>query len=162
MPYFYFYFYFLGSIKGVAFFTFIDSLSLALSTLCILNTCSEILSTSLMNRDGHTHWVLDILPYPIQMFWVISGSSWVESNRIEYGYYPNSSGQVWILSTPYSKKKKKRKKKKLLSLKPPSSPSLSLFLSPEPPWPSTLNSSLRSLAPPLRWSSPSSNQLSQP
>ena len=26
-------------------------------------------------RDGHTHWVMDIQPYPIQMFWVILGFS---------------------------------------------------------------------------------------
>ena len=26
-------------------------------------------------RDGHTHWVMDIQPYPIQMFQVILGSS---------------------------------------------------------------------------------------
>ena len=39
---------------------------------------------------------------------------------------------------------------------------LSLFLSPKPPWPSTLNSSLWSLAPPLQWSSPSPNKPSQP
>ena len=25
-------------------------------------------------RDGHTHWVMDILPYLIQMFWIIPGS----------------------------------------------------------------------------------------
>ena len=52
------------------------------------------------SRDGHTHWVMDILPYPIQMFWVIPGSLWVELNWVGYGYYPNSSGRVWILSIP--------------------------------------------------------------
>ena len=26
------------------------------------------------NRDGHTHWVMDIQPYPIQLFWVIPNS----------------------------------------------------------------------------------------
>ena len=25
-------------------------------------------------RDGHTHWVMDIQPYPIQLFWVIPNS----------------------------------------------------------------------------------------
>ena len=24
--------------------------------------------------DGHTHWVMDIQPYPIQLFWVIPNS----------------------------------------------------------------------------------------
>ena len=40
-------------------------------------------------RDGHTHWVMDIQPDPIQMFRIILGSSWVELNRVGYGYYPN-------------------------------------------------------------------------
>ena len=26
------------------------------------------------HRDGHTHWVMDIQPYPIQLFWVIPNS----------------------------------------------------------------------------------------
>ena len=57
-------------------------------------------------RDGHTHWVMDIQPYPIQMFWIILSSSWVELNRVGYGYYPNCSGRVWILSKPDPLKKK--------------------------------------------------------
>ena len=27
-----------------------------------------------VSRDGHTHWVMDIQPYPIQLFWVIPNS----------------------------------------------------------------------------------------
>ena len=57
-------------------------------------------------RDGHTHWVMDIQPYPIQMFWIILSSSWVELNRVGYGYYPNCSSRVWILSKPDPLKKK--------------------------------------------------------
>ena len=49
------------------------------------------------SRDGHTHWVMDILPYSIQMFWVIPVSSWVESKRVGYGYFQSSSGRVWII-----------------------------------------------------------------
>ena len=45
-------------------------------------------------RDGHTHWVMDIQPYLIQMFRVIPSSSWVELNRVGYGYYPNCSSRV--------------------------------------------------------------------
>ena len=50
---------------------------------------------------------MDIQPYPIQMFWVIPDSSWVELNQVGYGYYPNYSGRIWILSKPdlYLKKK---------------------------------------------------------
>ena len=55
---------------------------------------------SVLTKDGHTQWVMDILPYPIQMYWVIPGSSWVEPKRVGYGYYSNSSGRVWILSIP--------------------------------------------------------------
>ena len=62
-------------------------------------------------RDGHTRWVMDIQPYPIQMFWVIPDSSWVEINQVGYGYYPNCSDRVWILSKPDPLKKKKKKKK---------------------------------------------------
>ena len=54
-------------------------------------------------RDGHIQWVMDIQPYPIQMFQVILGSSWVELNRVGYGYYPN----------PTCIKKKKKKPKPL-------------------------------------------------
>ena len=61
-------------------------------------------------RDGHTHWVMDIQPYPIQMFWVIPDSSWVEINQVGYRYYPNCSDRVWILSKPDPLKKKKKKK----------------------------------------------------
>ena len=57
-------------------------------------------------RDGHTHWVMDIQPYPIQMFRVILDSSWVELNWVGYGYYPNCSGSVWILSKPGPLKRK--------------------------------------------------------
>ena len=60
-------------------------------------------------RDGHTHWVMDIQPYPIQMFWIILSSSWVELNRVGYRYYPNCSSRVWILSKPDPLKKKKKK-----------------------------------------------------
>ena len=39
------------------------------------------------------------------MFWVIPDSSWVEGNRVGFGYYPNFMGRVWILPKPdpYSK-----------------------------------------------------------
>ena len=53
---------------------------------------------------------MDIQPYPIQMFRVIPGSSRVEFNWVGYGYYPNYSGRVWILSKPDPLKKKKKKK----------------------------------------------------
>ena len=48
---------------------------------------------------------MDIQPYPIQMFWVIPGSSWVEGNQVGFGYYPNFVGRVWVLPKPdpYSK-----------------------------------------------------------
>ena len=45
-------------------------------------------------RDDHTHWVMDIQPYPIQLFRVIPGSSWVELNRVGYGYYLNYSTRI--------------------------------------------------------------------
>ena len=110
-------------------------------------------------RDDHTHWVMDILPYPIQMFWLIPGSLWVELNPVGYGYYPYPTCiYIYIYINP----KLTFTHTHFLSPEPPSSPLLSLFLSPEPPWSNTLNSSLQSPAPPLRWSSPSSNQLSQP
>ena len=51
-------------------------------------------------RDGHTQWVMDIKPYLIQMFWLIPVSSWAELNWVGYGYYPNCSGRLWILSKP--------------------------------------------------------------
>ena len=63
---------------------------------------------SAIGRDGHTHWVMDIQSYPIQMFRVIPGSSWVEFNRIGYEYYLNCSCRVWILSNPTCIKKKKK------------------------------------------------------
>ena len=74
-------------------------------------------------RDGYTYWVMDIQPYPIQMFRVIPGFLWVELNWVGYRYYLNCSGRVWILSKPdpYLKKKKKKKKKK--------KPNLSHYLS---------------------------------
>ena len=39
------------------------------------------------------------------MFRVIPGFSWVEGNRVGFGYYPNFAGRVWILPkpNPYSK-----------------------------------------------------------
>ena len=49
---------------------------------------------------------MDIQPYTIQMFWVMPSSSWVELNWVGYGYYPNCSGRVWILSKPDPYKKK--------------------------------------------------------
>ena len=51
---------------------------------------------------------MDIQPYSIQIFRVIPGSSWVELNQVGYGYYPNFSGRVWILSKPDPQKKKKK------------------------------------------------------
>ena len=51
-------------------------------------------------RDGYTYWVMDIQPYPIQMFRVIPSFLWVELNWVGCGYYLNCSGRVWILSKP--------------------------------------------------------------
>ena len=48
-----------------------------------------------------------ILPDP--MFRVIPGFLWVKFNREGYGYYPNYSGRVWILSKLDPSKKKKKK-----------------------------------------------------
>ena len=79
--------------------------------------------------------------------------------RVGYGYYPYPTHILL----------KKKKKLSLsfththsLSPEPPSSPLLSLFLSRKPPWASALISSLGSPEPSLRWSSPFSNQISQP
>ena len=42
------------------------------------------------------------------MFRVIPGFLWVKFNREGYGYYPNYSGRVWILSKLDPSKKKKK------------------------------------------------------
>ena len=84
------------------------------------------------SRDGHPHWIMNIQLYPIQIFLVISSSSYVERNRIRYGYYPNCSGKVWNIHTrPILLKKKKKNPK-------PLSPSLSLSLCMSLQTPSTM------------------------
>ena len=62
-------------------------------------------------KDGHTHWVMDIQPYSIQMFRVMPGSSWVELNWVRYGYYPNCSIGYGYYPNPTCIKKEKTKTK---------------------------------------------------
>ena len=45
------------------------NLSIIKSVLLII-----LVSVKVLIRDGHTHWVMDIQPYPIQLFWVIPSS----------------------------------------------------------------------------------------